>query len=67
MLIVDEVSMFGRRTLDAVNEQLCRLRESTQDFGGVPIVLCYGDFHQFRPVVVLRQLYVVTVADVSVR
>jgi len=45
MLIIDEVSMLGARTLYAVNERLCRLRESTQDFGGIPIV-----FHQFRPV-----------------
>jgi hypothetical protein len=50
LLIIDEVSMLGARTLYAVSEQLCRLRGSTQDFGGIPIVLFYGDFHQFRPV-----------------
>jgi len=50
LLIVDEVSMLGARTLHAVNEQLCRLRESRRDFGGIPIVLFCGDFHQFRPV-----------------
>lgn len=50
LLIVDEVSMLGARTLHAVNEQLCRLRESRQNFGGIPIVLFCGDFHQFRPV-----------------
>ncbi|KJZ71585.1 hypothetical protein HIM_09054 [Hirsutella minnesotensis 3608] len=42
--------MLGARTLHAVNEQLCRLRGSQQDFGGIPIVLFCGDFHQFRPV-----------------
>ncbi|RYC79258.1 hypothetical protein BFJ63_vAg17865, partial [Fusarium oxysporum f. sp. narcissi] len=42
--------MLGARTLYAVNEQLCRLRGSQQDFGGIPIVLFCGDFHQFRPV-----------------
>src|SRR6185312_11747915 len=50
LLIVDEISMLGARTLFAVNEQLCRLRGSRVDFGGVPIVLFCGDFHQFRPV-----------------
>jgi hypothetical protein len=28
MLVIDEVSMLGARTLYAVNEQLCRLRGS---------------------------------------
>jgi hypothetical protein len=50
LLIIDEVSMLGGRTLYAVNEQLCKLRGCAQDFGGIPIVLFCGDFHQFRPV-----------------
>lgn len=50
LLIIDEVSMLGARTLYAVNEQLCRLRVSTQDFGGIPIIVFCGDFHQFPPV-----------------
>ncbi|PNH49352.1 hypothetical protein VD0003_g7784 [Verticillium dahliae] len=50
LLIIDEVSMLGARTLYAVNERLCQLRESARDFGGIPIVLFCGDFHQFRPV-----------------
>lgn len=50
MVIIDEISMLGARTLHAVNEQLCMLRGSTEDFGGIPIILFYGDFHQFRPV-----------------
>jgi hypothetical protein len=49
-LIIDEVSMLGARTLYAVNEQLRRLRESAKDFGGIPVVIFCGDFHQFRPV-----------------
>jgi hypothetical protein len=49
-LIIDEVSMLGARTLHAVDEQLRRMRESQQDFGGIPLVLFTGDFHQFRPV-----------------
>ncbi|KJZ69188.1 hypothetical protein HIM_11421 [Hirsutella minnesotensis 3608] len=50
VLVIDEVSMLGARTLHAVNEQLCRLRGLQRDFGGIPIVLFCGDFHQFRPV-----------------
>ena len=50
LLIIDEVSMLGARTLYAVNEHICALRGSKQDFGGIPIVLFCGDFHQFRPV-----------------
>ncbi|KAJ6436263.1 ATP-dependent DNA helicase PIF1 [Purpureocillium lavendulum] len=50
VLVIDEVSMLGARTLHAVNEQLCRLRGSQRDFGGIPVVVFCGDFHQFRPV-----------------
>ncbi|XP_044717892.1 PIF1-like helicase domain-containing protein [Hirsutella rhossiliensis] len=50
VLVVDEVSMLGARTLHAANERLCRLRGSARDFGGIPVVIFCGDFHQFRPV-----------------
>jgi hypothetical protein len=50
VLVVDEVSMLGARTLHAVNEQLCIYRGCKQDFGGIPIVFFLGDFKQFRPV-----------------
>ena len=50
LLIIDEVSMLGSRTLYLVNEHICALRGSKEDFGGIPIVLFCGDFHQFRPV-----------------
>ena len=50
LLIVDEVSMLGARTLYAANERLCKLRGSTQDFGGIPVVVICGNFRQFRPV-----------------
>jgi hypothetical protein len=50
MLIIDEVSMLGARTLYAVNERLRTLRGCSEDFGGIPVVLLCGDFHQFRPV-----------------
>jgi hypothetical protein len=50
LLIIDEVSMLGTRTLYAVNQRLCKLRACAQDFGGIPIILFCGDFHQFRPI-----------------
>lgn len=50
LLIIDEVSMLGARMSYAANEQLCKLRGSADDFGGIPIVLFCGDFRQFRPV-----------------
>ncbi|KAH8747987.1 hypothetical protein F5883DRAFT_436904 [Diaporthe sp. PMI_573] len=50
LLIVDEVSMLGARTLYSVDEQLRKLRGCDRDFGGMPVVLFCGDFHQFRPV-----------------
>jgi hypothetical protein len=50
LLIMDEVSMLGARTLYMVNERLCKFRGCTKDFGGIPTVLFCGDFHQFRPV-----------------
>jgi hypothetical protein len=50
VLVLDEVSMLGARTLHTVNEQLCSFRGNTQDFGGIPVVLFLGDFKQFRPV-----------------
>ncbi|EGY20851.1 uncharacterized protein VDAG_02375 [Verticillium dahliae VdLs.17] len=49
-LIIDEVSMLGARTLHDVDERLRQFRGSRRDFGGIPIVLFSGDFHQFRPV-----------------
>lgn len=50
VMVMDEVSVLGARALRVVNEQLCRLRESTQEFGGIPKVILCEDFHQFRPV-----------------
>ena len=50
VMIVDETSMLGARTLGVVNERLCDFRGCTQDFGGIPIILFLGDFKQFRPV-----------------
>jgi hypothetical protein len=50
LLIIDEVSMLGLQTLSNINKRLCASRGSNQDFGGIPVVLLSGDFHQFRPV-----------------
>ena len=48
MLIIDEISMLGAKTLHAVNERLCDFRGCTKDFGGIPIILFLRDFKQFR-------------------
>ncbi|WAO96996.1 Helitron-like-N domain-containing protein [Fusarium falciforme] len=50
LLIIDEVSMLGLQTLSNINKRLCASRGSNRDFGGIPVVLLSGDFHQFRPV-----------------
>src|SRR2546429_2216526 len=50
LLVIDEVSMLGARTLYAVNEHLCRVRASTQDFGGYPLIQFFGGLHQLWPV-----------------
>ncbi|KAH8761641.1 hypothetical protein F5883DRAFT_562620 [Diaporthe sp. PMI_573] len=42
--------MLGLQTLSNINKRLCASRGSNQDFGGIPVVLLSGDFHQFRPV-----------------
>ncbi|EXM14271.1 hypothetical protein FOTG_17316 [Fusarium oxysporum f. sp. vasinfectum 25433] len=38
-LIIDEVGMLGARMLCAVNVQPRRLRESTEDFGDIPVII----------------------------
>ncbi|KFG84187.1 hypothetical protein MANI_116079 [Metarhizium anisopliae] len=63
LLIIDEVSMLRARTLFAINEQLQSLRGSPRDFGGIPIVLFGGDFHQFRPVQEISMLLPSTVTS----
>ena len=50
VLIVDEVTMVGGRTLQSINRALQARRENTLDFGGIPVVLLMGDFFQFGPV-----------------
>jgi hypothetical protein len=50
MLVIDEVSMLGARTLYAVDARLRELRGSAEDFCSIPIIVYLGDFHQFRPV-----------------
>ncbi|KAJ3455084.1 hypothetical protein MRS44_013684 [Fusarium solani] len=50
LLIIDEVSMLGLQTLCDINKRICASRASDDDFGGIPVVLLSGDFHQFRPV-----------------
>jgi hypothetical protein len=50
MLIIDEVSMLGSKTFSIAEDQLRKLRGIEKDFGGLPIVMLCGDFHQFPPI-----------------
>ncbi|RXG41776.1 hypothetical protein VDGE_30528 [Verticillium dahliae] len=51
MLVVDEISQVGGLTLASVDSRLRLNREDAQrPFGGIPIVLFFGDFFQFDPV-----------------
>jgi hypothetical protein len=52
--IVDEISMVSTKLLGQVNQYCTRIFElpttGSAVFGGVPIVLLFGDFYQFPPV-----------------
>jgi hypothetical protein len=51
MLIVDEISQVGGLTLAAVDSRLKLYRDDQhRPFGGIPIVMFFGDFFQFDPV-----------------
>jgi hypothetical protein len=54
IMIIDEVSMMDLGMLSTINSQ-CKIvrsleRSSPELFGGLPIVILMGDFHQFPPV-----------------
>jgi hypothetical protein len=54
IMIIDEVSMMDLSMLSTINSQ-CKIvrsleRSSPELFGGLPIVILMGDFHQFPPV-----------------
>jgi PIF1-like helicase len=54
ILIIDEISMVGSKLLDSIHKQ-CKVVKnlncnSTAAFGGLPVVIVLGDFHQFSPV-----------------
>jgi len=50
VLIIDEVSMLGPKTLDTVEQVLRAVKKNHDPFGGIQIVLV-GDFFQLPPVV----------------
>ncbi|KNB04789.1 hypothetical protein FOXG_19407 [Fusarium oxysporum f. sp. lycopersici 4287] len=50
MLIVDEISQVGGLTLASVDSRLRLYRDDAhRPFGGIPIVIFFGDFFQFDP------------------
>ncbi|EAQ93239.1 predicted protein [Chaetomium globosum CBS 148.51] len=51
MLIVDEISQVGGLTLAALDGRLRQYRDDQhRPFGGIPMVMSFGDFFQFDPV-----------------
>jgi ATP-dependent exoDNAse (exonuclease V) alpha subunit len=49
ILVIDEISMLHDFRLDMVDETLGFVRQSTEPFGGMQVILC-GDFFQLPPV-----------------
>lgn len=53
IMIVDEVSMIGLKTLNAIDDQCSRIKSvsstSTSSFGSIPVVIFLGDFYRFPP------------------
>lgn len=49
VLIVDEISMIGKKTFDDLNKFLRQIKINNEDFGGVSILII-GDFFQLPPV-----------------
>ncbi|EAQ84297.1 predicted protein [Chaetomium globosum CBS 148.51] len=51
MLVIDEISQVGGLTLAAVDSRLKQYRDDHhRPFGGIPMVMFFGDFFQFDPV-----------------
>jgi hypothetical protein len=51
MLIIDEISQVGGLTLAAVDSRLRQYRDDLhRPFGGIPMIMFFGDFFQFDPV-----------------
>ena len=48
-ILIDEISMVSSNTLTYVHRRLCTLKESTEFFGGLNIIVI-GDFFQLKPV-----------------
>ena len=51
LFLIDEISQVGGLTLAAVDSRLRQYRDDQhRPFGGIPMVLFFGDFFQFDPV-----------------
>lgn len=49
VFMLDEVSMIGRKTWNALNERLQNLKGNNQPFGGLHVI-AFGDFFQLPPI-----------------
>lgn len=50
VLIIDEISMLDSSKLDMVNQVCKMVRQNSQPFGGLQVILC-GDFFQLPPII----------------
>ena len=48
-IIIDEISMVSANTLTSIHRRLCTLKQNTDFFGGLNIIVI-GDFYQLKPV-----------------
>ena len=49
VLVIDEISMLGPKTIDMVDQVLKEIKQSKEPFGGIQIVFI-GDFFQLPPI-----------------
>jgi ATP-dependent DNA helicase PIF1 len=49
ILVIDEISMLGKKILDILDRLACQLRDNQKPFGGIQVIFT-GDFLQLPPV-----------------
>ena len=49
LIIIDEISLVGSRSLNRINSRLQQVFKSKVPFGNIPVIV-FGDLNQLRPV-----------------